>query len=44
MAQWTNLNWNNKFVNPRRFPLLCEISGAIHPALVGLMAGRLAGR
>ena len=40
MAQWTNLNRNNSFVNPWRLPLLCEISGAVHLALVGLTAGR----
>ena len=44
MAQWTNLNWNNSFINPRRLPLLCEISGAVYLVLVGLMAGWLAGR
>ena len=44
MAQWTNLNRNNSFVNPWRLLLLCEISGAIHLVLVGLTAGWLAGR
>ena len=39
MAQWTNLNQNNIFVN---LPLLCEKSGAIHRAEPDLMAGRLA--
>ena len=44
MSQWTNLNQNNSFVNLWRLPLLCEISGAVHLVLVGLTAGRLAGR
>ena len=43
MVQWTNLNRNNSFVNPRRLPLLCEISGAVHLVLVGLTADWLAG-
>ena len=44
MAQWTNLNRSNSFVNPWRLPLLCEISGAVHLVLVGLTAGWLACR
>ena len=44
MVQWIKLNQNNSFVNWMRLPLLCEISGAIHLVLVGLMAGSLAGR
>ena len=43
MAQWTNLNQNNIFVNPMLLPLLCEKSGAIHLAEPGLTAGRQAG-
>ena len=39
MAQWMNL-WNNGFVNPMPFPMLCENSGAVHLALPGLTAGR----
>ena len=39
MAQWTNLNRNNSFVNLRPLPLLCEISGAVHLAQPGLTAG-----
>ena len=42
MAQWTNLNQNNSFINLQRLPLLCGISGAVHLVLVGLMAGWLA--
>ena len=42
MAQWVNRLWNNIFVNPLPLPLLCEISGALHLAQPGLMAGRLA--
>ena len=40
MAQWVNCFWNNIFVNPLPLPLLCEISGALHLAQLGLMAGR----
>ena len=44
MAQWINRLRNNIFVNPPPLPLLCEISGALHLAQPGLMAGRQAGR
>ena len=44
MAQWVNRLRNNIFVNPPPLPLLCEISGALHLAQLGLTAGRLAGR
>ena len=44
MAQWVNRLWNNIFVNPLPLPLLCEISGALHLAQLGLMAGRQAGK
>ena len=44
MAQWTNLQRNNGFVNPTPFPMLCEKSGALHLAEPGLTAGRQAGR
>ena len=44
MAQWVNGLQNNIFVNPPPLPLLCEISGALHLAQLGLTAGRLAGR
>ena len=40
MAQWTNLNQNNSFVNLPQLPLLCEKSGAVH--LAGLISGWLA--
>ena len=43
MAQWVNCLRNNIFVNPPPLPLLCEISGALHLAQPGLMAGRQAG-
>ena len=43
MAQWVNHLWNNIFVNTSPLPLLCEISGALHLAQPGLMAGWLAG-
>ena len=39
MAQWVNRLQNNIFVNPPPLPLLCEISGAVHLAQPGLMAG-----
>ena len=42
MAQWVNRLRNKIFVNPPPLPLLCEISGALHPAQPGLTAGRLA--
>ena len=44
MVQWVNRLRNNIFVNPPPLPLSCEISGALHLAQPGLMAGRLAGR
>ena len=43
MAQWVNRLQNNIFVNPPPLPLLCEISGALHLAQLGLTAGRQAG-
>ena len=42
MAQWVNRLRNNIFVNLPPLPLLCEISGALHLAQLGLMAGRQA--
>ena len=42
MAQWVNRLRNNIFVNPPPLPLSCEISGALHLAQPGLMAGRQA--
>ena len=42
MAQWMNLHQNNSFANRMRLSMFCEISGAVHLALVGLTAGRLA--
>ena len=44
MAQWVNRLRNNIFVNPPPLPLLCEISGALHLAQLGLTAGWQAGR
>ena len=45
MAQWVDCLRNNIFVNPLPLPLLCEISGALHLAQLGLQqAGWLAGR
>ena len=43
MAQWTNLNRNSIFVNPPPLSVFCEISGALHLAEPGLMAGCLVG-
>ena len=42
MAQWVNRLQNN-FVNPMPLLLSCEISGDLHLAQPGLMAGLLAG-
>ena len=42
MAQWVNRLQNKIFVNLLPLPLLCEISGALHLAQPGLMAGRQA--
>ena len=39
IAQWINRLRNNIFVNPPPLPLSCEISGALHLAQPGLMAG-----
>ena len=44
MAQWVNRLRNNIFVNLPPLPLLCEISGALHLAQPGLMAGCQTGR
>ena len=44
MVQWVNRLQNNIFVNAPPLPLLCEISGALHLAQLGLTAGWLAGR
>ena len=44
MAQWVNRLRDNIFVNVPPLPLLCEISGALHLAQLGLMVGWLAGR
>ena len=44
MAQWVNRLQSNIFVNLPPLPLLCKISGALHLAQPGLMAGRQAGR
>ena len=43
MAQWVNRLRNKIFVKPPPLPLLCEISGALHLAQPGLMAGWQAG-
>ena len=40
MVQWVNRLQNNIFVNATPLLLLCEISGALHLAQRGLMAGR----
>ena len=39
MVQCVNRRRNNIFVNPLPLPFLCEISGALHLAQPGLMAG-----
>ena len=43
MAQWTNVNRNNRFINLPPLPWMSEVSGTIHLALPGLMAGKQAG-
>ena len=43
MVQWVNRLRNNIFVNLPPLPLSCVISGALHLAQPGLMAGSLAG-
>ena len=43
MVQWVNRRRNNIFINLPPLPLLCEISGALHLAQPGLMAGWQAG-
>ena len=43
MAQWVNCLRNNIFVNQPPLPLSCEISGVLHLAQPGLMAGWQAG-
>ena len=42
MVQWVNRVRNKIFVNPLPLPLPCKISGALHLAQPGLMAGRQA--
>ena len=42
MAQWVNCLRNNIFVYPPPLPSLCEISGALYLAQLGLTAGWLA--
>ena len=42
MAECTSLNRNNNLVTQLLLPLVCEISRAVHLALVGLAACRLA--
>ena len=43
MAHWTNVLWNNSFINATRLPLCCEKTGAVALAQPDVMAGRLAG-
>ena len=44
MTQWINLNRNNRSVLAHRYSVLGEKTGPILPPLVGLIAGREAGR
>ena len=44
MVQWTNVFWNNGFVNSTQLPLLCEKTGALAIVEAGLTAGRKAVR
>ena len=39
MVQWINVLRNNSFVNSMRLPLLCEKTGALAIAELGLTAG-----
>ena len=39
MAQWTNLQWIKRFVNPTQQHITCEKSGGLHLAEQGLNAG-----
>ena len=43
MAQWVNLNENNRSVIPHRYSALSDKAGLMFLPLVGLTAGRLAG-
>ena len=43
MAQWVNLNRNNRSVIAHRYSALSEKAGPVLLLLVGLTAGRLAG-
>ena len=43
MVQWVNRLRNNIFINLPPLPLLCQISGVLHLAQPGHMAGWLAG-
>ena len=43
MAQWINLNGNNRSVIVHRYSTLSEKAGPVLLPLVGFMAGRLAG-
>ena len=42
MAQWTNLERIEKFINWMRLHIFCEKSGGLHLAEPGFTAGRLA--
>ena len=44
MAQWTNLQQIEVFVNPVRLYITSERSGVLHLVEPGLTAGRQAGR
>ena len=44
MAQWTNVLWNNSFVNPTSLSLPCRNAGAIHLAQPGLTASWVASK
>ena len=43
MAQWTNLQQVEKFVNWMRLYMTCEKSGSLHLVEPGVMAGWQAG-
>ena len=39
MAQWTNFQWINRFVNPTQLYISCKIFKDLHLSELGLMAG-----
>ena len=44
MVRWMNLQWIEKFVNGTQLYVICEKSGGLHLAELGLTAGWPSGR